>query len=159
MVETSHTIGVRAGAKGESSVTLENGRVITDSMAEKQAKGNSPKKKIKQTIKAEFREVEQPPSVNNEVQKIDPQKLLKDLLPSGFNAIVSEKLESGKAWHFPYSNTYMVNKEDWNLFLSQVIVLINNAQNSDSLELNTIKPSDDPALGPLMGLMGDIFST
>ena len=33
MVETSHTIGVRAGAKGESSVTLENGTVITDSMA------------------------------------------------------------------------------------------------------------------------------
>jgi hypothetical protein len=98
------------------------------------------------------------PTVNNEVKKIEPEKLLEDLLPSGFNAIVSEKLESGKAWHFPYSNTYMVSKDDWNMFLTQITAIANEARKSESLELNTIKPSDDPALGPLMGLMGDIFS-
>ena len=154
MVETSHTIGVRAGAKGESSVTLENGTVITDSMANDSAsKGKAIKAMPKKESKA------QPPKGNSEVQKIEPEKLLEDLLPSGFNAIVSEKLESGKAWHFPYSNTYMVNKEDWQMFLTQLTAIINEARKTETITLNTISPSDDPSLGPLLGLMGEFFST
>ena len=154
MVDSSRAIGVRDGAKDESCAITEGGRVITDSMANMEARINSTKE-VK-AIKVEYKEVKQ--DSNSGVQKIEPEKLLEDLLPSGFNAIVSEKLESGKAWHFPYSNTYMINKDDWNMFLTQITAIVNEARKSESLELNAIKPSDDPALGPLIGLMGDIFS-
>ena len=144
--------GVDGSKKGESAAIFSDGSVVTDTMAKAMTPEKPRRKKelpVKETKK---------PTVNNEVKKIEPEKLLEDLLPSGFNAIVSEKLESGKAWHFPYSNTYMVSKDDWNMFLTQITAIANEARKSESLELNTIKPSDDPALGPLMGLMGDIFS-
>lgn len=144
--------GVDGSKKGESAAIFSDGSVVTDTMAKAMTPENPRREKALPVKKAKK------PTVNNEVKKIEPEKLLEDLLPSGFNAIVSEKLESGKAWHFPYSNTYMVSKEDWSVFLTQVIALITEANKTESLELNTIKPSDDPALGPLMGLMGDIFS-
>ena len=144
--------GVDGSKKGESAAIFSDGSVVTDTMAKAMTPENPRREKTLPVKKAKK------PTVNNEVKKIEPKDLLKELLPSGFNAIVSEKLESGKAWHFPYSNTYMVSKEDWSVFLTQVIALITEANKTESLELNTIKPSDDPALGPLMGLMGDIFS-
>ena len=145
--------GVDGSKRGESAAIYADGTVVTDSMIRARA-SKKPRKKQELPTK-ETKNL----AVNNEVKKIEPEKLLEDLLPSGFNAIVSEKLESGKAWHFPYSNTYMVNKDDWNMFLTQITAIVNEARKSESLELNTIKPSDDPALGPLIGLMGDIFSS
>tara|TARA_B100001250_G_scaffold414428_1_gene452760 strand:- start:1771 stop:2244 length:474 start_codon:yes stop_codon:yes gene_type:complete len=144
--------GVDGSKKGESAAIFADGTVITDTMA-KSTTPKKPRKKKELPVKENKKSAQ-----SSEVQKIEPEKLLEDLLPSGFNAIVSEKLESGKAWHFPYSNTYMVNKDDWNMFLTQITAIVGEARKSESLELNTIKPSDDPALGPLMGLMGDIFS-
>ena len=151
--------GVDGSKKGESAAIFSDGSVVTDTMAkamtpEKPRREKASPKNSRSMLAPKARS----PKGSSEVQKIEPEKLLEDLLPSGFNAIVSDKLESGKAWHFPYSNTYMVNKEDWQMFLTQLTAIINEARKTETITLNTISPSDDPSLGPLLGLMGEFFS-
>jgi hypothetical protein len=67
--------GVDGSKKGESAAIFSDGSVVTDTMA-KAMTPEKPRRKKESSVKETKK-----PTVNNEVKKIEPKDLLKELLP------------------------------------------------------------------------------
>ena len=72
------------------------------------------------------------------------------------NVVVSPTIPSGTCWHFSYSNSYMVNKDDWRQAIETHIADLQRVMDS-ALWCNNEEcaPTEDPEMGPLIALIGN----